>query len=269
MTLPSEVVLFLAAAVAGAMNAFAGGGSLVAFPALVWAGLPPTIANATNTVAIFPGSLVTMIPFRREIASATTWLRRLLPWSIVGGVAGSILLLSTPERVFARLVPGLILFATATFALQEAFGRGGAAAIRADGAPGPAGAGDGPVDPGERPGGVVAALLQLAISVYGGYFGAGIGILMLAALGHLGLRDLRRRMAVRTCLATCINGVAAVCFVLGGAVDWRSAGIMAAGQVLGGFGGGSVARAVPRAWARRAVILIGTGMAVAMALRDR
>lgn len=264
-----EVVLFFAATAAGTMNAFAGGGSIVAFPALVWSGLPPTVANATNTVAIFPGSLAAMIPFRSDLAATRPWLVRLLPWSVLGGVLGAVLMLATPERTFARLVPGLILLATALFAAQEIAAGASLRAVAGESPPAtgaPAGALESEVDVGPSAG-ATAAVLQLAISVYGGYFGAGIGILMLASLGRLGLRDLHRRMAVRTALATCINGVAALCFVARGAVDWRSALVMTAGQVLGGYGGAAVARSVPPHLARLAVVLIGTGMALAMALR--
>lgn len=257
MTLAHSAGLFAIAVVAGATNALAGGGSLLTFPALVWAGLPPIVANGTNTVSIFPGSLAATFPFRSDLERSRSWLRALVLPSLTGGLAGAFLLLATPEKVFLRLVPVLILVATALFAAQEIAVRETVGA----GAPGSIGV-DEPA-PRSR---WRASAVQFLISLYGGYFGAGIGIMMLASLGVLGLRDLHRRMAVRTCLATLINGIAAAWFVRGGAVDWPVAALMAAGQVLGGFGGASLVRAVPRAWVRRGIIAVGLAMALLMAL---
>jgi len=255
VTAARAVALFLVAVAAGATNALAGGGSLLTFPALVWAGLPPIVANGTNTISIFPGSIAAMVPFRGEIDRSRTWLRALLLPSLAGGLAGAFLLLATPEKVFVRLVPALILFATGVFAAQEIL------VHLSDGArpPSPLGVDEPPPRSPWR-----AAALQLPIALYGGYFGAGIGIMMLASLGILGLRDLHRRMAVRTCLATVINGIAAAWFVRGGAVDWPVAAIMTVGQVVGGFGGASLVRAVPRSWVRRAIVAVGVGMALLM-----
>jgi uncharacterized protein len=247
--------LFCTAFAGGCVNALAGGGSLLTFPMLVWAGLPPIVANGTNTVSIFPGSFAAMLPFRGDLDRSRSWLHTLLLPSLAGGALGAILLLATPEKLFMRLVPALILFATSIFALQEFFARMSGGRVEPE-----SGAADEP--PPRSPLRAIAS--QFLISVYGGYFGAGIGIMMLASLGLLGLRDLHRRMAVRTCLATCINGVAAIWFARGGAVDWRVAALMTAGQVAGGYGGASLVRRVPRAWVRWSVVAIGLGMAAAM-----
>lgn len=257
MTATQAAGLFLVAVVAGATNALAGGGSLLTFPALVWAGLPPIVANGTNTVSIFPGSLAAMLPFRGELDRSRTWLRALFLPSLAGGLAGAFLLLATPEKLFLRLVPALILFATGVFATQELLVRvaGTATADAVLGEDEPA-----PRSPWR------ARAVQFLISLYGGYFGAGIGIMMLASLGLLGLGDLHRRMAVRTCLATAINGIAAAWFVRGGAVDWPVAALMTVGQVVGGFGGASLVRSVPRNWVRGGIVAIGLGMALLMAL---
>ncbi|MFM8408756.1 MAG: sulfite exporter TauE/SafE family protein, partial [Alphaproteobacteria bacterium] len=221
MTIAHAVALFLVAVAAGATNALAGGGSLLTFPALVWAGLPPIVANGTNTVSIFPGSLAAMLPFRADLEKSRSWLRALVLPSLAGGLAGAFLLLATPEKVFLRLVPALILFATGVFAAQEFVAGISASTV----VPEPLGEDE---PPPRFPGRSAAA--QFLIAVYGGYFGAGIGIMMLATLGILGLRDLHRRMAVRSGLATLINGIAAAWFVRGGAVDWPVALLMTAGQ---------------------------------------
>ncbi|MFM8412864.1 MAG: sulfite exporter TauE/SafE family protein [Alphaproteobacteria bacterium] len=169
-------------------------------------------------------------------------------------------MLATPEKVFLRLVPALILFATGVFAAQEFVGGISASTV----VPEPLGEDEPPPRFPWR-----SAAAQFLIAVYGGYFGAGIGIMMLASLGILGLRDLHRRMAVRTCLATLINGIAAAWFVRGGAVDWPVALLMTAGQVVGGYGGASLVRSVPRAWVRRGIVAVGLGMALLMALWQR
>ncbi|HZR84280.1 MAG TPA: sulfite exporter TauE/SafE family protein [Candidatus Binatia bacterium] len=260
MSLWEAAVLFAAAMLAGVVNSVAGGGSLISFPALVWAGIDPVRANATNTIAISPGALAAMAPFRRELRDMGSWLWMLGIPSVVGGGIGAVLLLATPERLFARLVPALILFATGVFALQEAIAR------RVGGDPTVAAGGEAPV---LARGPVVAAGVQLAIAVYGGYFGAGIGIMMLAALGFLGLRDLHRMIGLRSFLGFCINGVASVYFAASGMVDWRAAALMTLGQVAGGYGGAAVARRVPRAVVRRAVVAIGLAMAASLFLTYR
>ncbi|MFM7142275.1 MAG: sulfite exporter TauE/SafE family protein, partial [Alphaproteobacteria bacterium] len=177
MTSAHAVALFLVAVAAGATNALAGGGSLLTFPALVWAGLPPIVANGTNTVSVFPGSLAAMLPFRADLERSRSWLRALFLPSLAGGLAGAFLLLATPEKVFLRLVPALILFATGVFAAQEFVGGISASTV----VPEPLGEDEPPPRFPWR-----SAAAQFLIAVYGGYFGAGIGIMMLASLGILG-----------------------------------------------------------------------------------
>jgi hypothetical protein len=250
-------VLFAAAFAAGAVNSIAGGGSLISFPALVWSGIDPVTANATNTISISPGALAAMLPFRRELRDMGPWLRLLGVPSIVGGGIGAFLLLATPERVFAELVPGLILLATAVFALQETVARG----LRAETSPR---ALAGPPRLSRSP--ALAVGFQLAIAIYGGYFGAGIGIMMLASLGFLGLHDLHRMIGLRSFLGLCINGVASVYFAASGTVDWPAALVMTAGQIAGGYGGAAVARRVPRGAVRAAVVAIGVLVAASFFL---
>ena len=258
MTPESDAVIFAAAFVAGAVNSVSGGGTLISFPALVWTGMNPVIANATNTLSIWPGSLASLFGFRREFSTASTRSLMLALPSLLGGIAGAYLLINTPSKWFAAAVPYLILGATILFAAQEVITR---AAVSTsvdkiiDAAAGEA---------AERGGWGTAFFFQLLVSVYGGYFGAGIGILMLAEFGLLGFTDIHHMLALRNYLALCINGVAAVYFVLRGAVSWPEAILMTVAQVLGGYGGALVARRLSRRTVRWMVVGIGLSMAASL-----
>src|SRR5687767_189866 len=242
MTPLEAVGLAAAAAGGGVMNALAGGGTLLTYPALLLAGETAIAANATSTVALLPGALASVFGYRREVAEHRHWLKTLIVPSLVGGAAGSALLLRTPERAFAALAPWLILFATGLFMLQGAVRRGAAA---------------GPV-PGPGFGRWAAAsLAQLAVAVYGGYFGAGIGILMLAVLGFLGLRDIHAMNGLKNFFGFCINAVAAAYFVWRGAVNPEAAAVMIAGAIAGGYAGARFARWIGPERARAAVIVVG------------
>lgn len=249
-----ETLFILAAAfLAGMINSVAGGGTLVSFPALVWLGRDPILANATNTVALWPGSLAGMIGFRRELTGTRRWMLIMAGPSVVGGLAGAMLLLLTPSRIFSSLVPYLILFATLLLAFQEPINRRLRLAVPGADA---------------RGAGLAAGIVfQFLVSVYGGYFGAGIGILMLAALGLLGLTDIHQMNGLKNFFAVCINGVAALYFISAGAVGWSDALIMTAGAIAGGFGGAGLARKLGRTFVRRFVIAIGLLMALSMFLR--
>jgi uncharacterized membrane protein YfcA len=231
----------------GVMNAMAGGGTILTYPTLLLVGESPITANATSTVALWPGQASSMYGYRREVAENRSWLRKLFLPSLLGGALGAVLLLKTPPNTFGRLAPFLILFATVLFMLQGAITRWrGRAAAR------------------EHKGSkefAVAWLFQFAVSVYGGYFGAGIGILMLAVLGFLGLEDIHAANGVKNFFAICINGVAAGYFIIRGAVDWPAALIMIAGAILGGYAGARFARLIGREKARIAVVVIGFGIA--------
>jgi uncharacterized membrane protein YfcA len=199
-------VAFGAAVVAGAINSVAGGGTLLTFPVLIWIGLPSITANATSTVGIWPASLGGIWGYRRELAGLTSRSYGLIVRSIAGGVIGAALLRMTPTHLFDRLVPALILFATFLFMLQELVQRG------------PSRSG-GSASPGFWPHGACRipqlgdrrhGLPVFRGAAYGGYFGAGIGILMLAALGVLGYTDIHQMNGLKTLLAGFINGVAAL-----------------------------------------------------------
>ena len=238
------LLLGLAGFAAGFINAVAGGGSLVSFPALMAAGLSPVAANATSTLALWPGSLSSVYAYRREIGADRRRALVLALPSLLGGLAGAILLLATPERAFRVLVPWLILFACALIVLQGPITRRVARAARPRLVP-PA-----------------LWLAQLAISVYGGYFGAGIGILMLAALGIFLGGELPKANALKVLFAMVINGVALLYFLLRGAAHLPSAGVMALASIVGGYLGARVARRLPASVLRVAVVLIGTAVAV-------
>jgi uncharacterized membrane protein YfcA len=251
------VVAFLAAFVAGAINSVAGGGTLVSFPALVWLGLPSVTANATSTVAIVPGSLGGMWGYRRELRTTAPRMLALVAPSLLGGISGALLLQRTAPGVFDKLVPYLIAFATILFMVQDRVQR----AVGIDSA-GPAG----PKHASAR--WLVGAMLfQFCVGVYGGYFGAGIGILMLAALSILGLSDIHQMNGLKNSFAVCINGIAAVYFVWAKMVNWPYVAVMAAGAVLGGYGCAGVARRLGRTVVRRAVIAIGWVMAVSLFIK--
>jgi uncharacterized membrane protein YfcA len=252
MLLPHALLAFAAAFAAGAINSVAGGGTLVSFPMLIWLGLPSIAANATSTVAIWPGSLGGMWGFRRELRTADAGMFALIGPSLVGGIAGALLLRMTPTHVFDRLVPLLILFATFLFMAQGTVQRLVTAAPGRDGTPGWLSG---------------AMVFQLFVGVYGGYFGAGLGILMLAALGILGLSDIHQMNALKNLLALCINGIAALYFVWMGMVSWPDVLLMATGAIVGGIGGAGVARRLGRVAVRRFVIAIGLFMGVSLMLR--
>ncbi|HEY3057144.1 MAG TPA: sulfite exporter TauE/SafE family protein [Thermoanaerobaculia bacterium] len=249
------LAIVLAAVVAGAINSIAGGGTLISFPALLWVGRAPIIANATNTVALWPGSFAGMVGFRRELSTIRRWLLLLTIPSIAGGALGAWLLLRTPERTFERIVPLLILIATILLAAQEFVSKRLGLLARAH----------------ENPttGWVIFVFVfQFGVAVYGGYFGAGMGILMLAALGLIGLTDLHQMNGLKNLLAICINGIAAIYFAISGAVVWHDGIIMAAGAITGGYFGARVARRLGQKFVRVTVVFIGLAMTVALFLRS-
>jgi uncharacterized membrane protein YfcA len=245
------LVLSLAAAVGGAINSVAGGGSLVSFPTLVWLGVPSVTANATNTVALWPGSLGSMWGYRRELATTNRRHYALVVPSLVGGIVGALLLQRTPALLFDRLVPALIFFATCLFATQEPLQRWLGRHHHGQGGQWLA----------------AAAAFQLLVGVYGGYFGAGIGILMLAALGLIGQDDIHQMNGFKNLLAVFVNGIAAVYFISQGMVSWPDAVVMMGGAIVGGIGGAHLARRIGRVAVRRLVIGIGLAMAASLLLR--
>ena len=222
------------------MNAIAGGGTLLTFPAIVALGVTPLVANATSTVALWPGSLGSMWGYRGELVGARRWVIHFAVPSVSGGALGAWLLLHTAPASFARIVPFLVLGATALFLVQRPLLRR-LNVSRAE-------------PEGPSAGFLVA---QFLVAVYGGYFGAGIGILMLAALGFMGLTNIHRMNGLKNWGGTSINGVAVVMFAFGGIVHWPIALTMAAGGVLGGYAGARLAQRVGQERVRGAIVAIG------------
>jgi uncharacterized membrane protein YfcA len=245
-------VVLIAAVAGGFVNSIAGGGSLLTFPTLVWVGVAPVAASATNTVGLWPGSVGGMVGFRRHLPERSVIVLLGVP-SLVGGIVGAVLLLRTPQDVFEGLAPILVLLATVLLAVQEPLaGR----LVRRSLV-------------GERTFRFAAAavIFQLLVGIYGGFFGAGIGIMMLAALAILGLTDIHQMNALKNLLAIAINGVAAVYFATQGAVLWTDAALMAVGSVAGGLGGAALAHKLGRRLVRRAVITIGIAASVSLLLK--
>ena len=251
MTEFSRVIIAATAAfLAGGINSVAGGGTLISFPALVWLGLPPITANATSTVAIWPGSLGSIWGFRSEFKQAPARLKWLSVSSVFGGALGAILLRSTPHALFRHLVPFLILFATIVFMaetpiekkLRERGGRNGIGIPR-------------------------TLVLTWLIAIYGGYFGAGMSIMMLSALSFAGMTDILQRNALTSLFSLCVNGVAAILFISLGMVDWHYVVPMAVAAALGGYGAAGVARRVGRIIVRRFVIIVGLTVSFFLFLR--
>jgi len=242
------LLLIAAAFVAGIMNAVAGGGSFLTFPALVFSGVPSVVANATNTVALFPASLASAWAYRHDFPKLEGLsAKAILVVSLVGGVIGAVLLVSTPEHTFNALVPWLLLAATLLFAggkrltpvLQRAIHFGPKTLLT----------------------------VQFVIAVYGGYFGGAMGIMMLAAYALFGLGDINAANALKTLMSGALNAIAVVCFVFAGKVDWLPAAIMLISAVAGGYIGARVARVMNPNHIRAIIITIGVTMTVVFFVR--
>ena len=241
------LLLFIGSVWAGWQNALAGGGSFITLPALMLAGMDARAANITSTIALFPAQLVTAITGREHVQGAGGLsLTMLLVISLVGGALGAVLLLVTPSNFFAVLVPWLVLFATAVFAygsfMPKKEGRG------------------------FRMGRASSAIVQFLISIYGGYFGGGIGFLMLAALSAGGLA-MRAAGATKNLLATAMNASAVLIFVFSPQVHWTAAAIACAGSVAGGYAGGIMMNRIPEKALRLLVVVIGVALTIGLFLR--
>jgi uncharacterized protein len=245
--------------VAGFVNAIAGGGTLLTFPALVAAGLSPLAANATSTVALLPAALSSMLGYRGELAGLRRWSALFAIPSLLGGGIGALLLLHTSNDAFERIVPWLVFGATALFLMQRPLLR----LVRGDGTP----TRDADTLTARAPSpGLLAG--QLVVGIYGGYFGAGIGILMLAALGLMGFTNIHRMNGLKNWGGFCMNLVAAVGFALSGIVRWPVALGMAAGSVVGGYLGARAAQRVPQDVVRGAVAVVGVSSGVWLLVRS-
>ncbi|WP_415035079.1 sulfite exporter TauE/SafE family protein [Azonexus sp.] len=236
-------LIALAAFGAGAMNSVAGGGSFLSFPALLAVGVPPVTANASNSVALWPGSLAGAWAFRSELLRFKSALPRLTLVAFVGGIAGGLLLLATSNAAFSRLIPWLLLLATVLFAFSPQLSRllaGRRATAASAHQVGPGG-----------------LLFQFVVSIYGAFFGAGMGILMLAALAIQGFEDMHEINALKNWLSAVIYSVAVATFVIAGAISWPHTLVMLLTGTLGGYWGARLARRIPAQWLRRFIVAVG------------
>lgn len=242
------VFLFSVALVGGAINSVAGGGGFLCFPALLFTGISPIEANATNTIALWPGTLAATAAYWREMQGTRRQMIPLLITGSIGALAGAKILLKTPQDTFLKMVPYLLLAATILFAFSAPLARAFRRLRRsAD-------------EQNSRRALLIAAFLQLLISVYIGFFGAGAGILMLALFAVLGVESIHTMNGMKTLLAGVCNGIALVTFILAGAIVWPQAIIMIVGALIGGFAGATYAQRLPQHYVRTFVIAVGLAL---------
>jgi uncharacterized protein len=244
LALHTTIFLFFAGALGGALNAVAGGGSFIAFPALLFSGVAPIAANATNTVALWVGVTASTGAYRKHLDLSRRVMVPLAVTSVIGGIAGAYLLLHTPAQTFLRVLPWLMLGATLLFMFGGRLARSN----------------EGLAHDISNSSLAIASLFELVVSVYGGYFGGGVGILNLAMLAAIGMTDIHAMNALKVVLGGIINGVAVVTFIVKGAVVWREGSVMIVGAVLGGYLGAHYAQKLPPIWIRGFVIVVGASM---------
>jgi hypothetical protein len=248
------IVIALAAVAGGAVNAIAGGGTLITFPTLVAVGIPPVAANVTNTVALTPGYLGATMAQVKDLAGQAQRLRLLLPAAVLGGITGGLLLLQTDEKIFSILVPYLILLAAGLLAFQEPLRRW---IVRR-------------TSQSEHNGHHHEAWVMLPVfgaAIYGGYFGAGLSVIILAVLALVLDDSLTRLNALKQALAFSVNIAAALFFLFSGQVYWLAAAVMAVGALAGGVLGGRLASRIKPTDLRRVVVVVGVVVAVVYLVR--
>ena len=237
---------------AGAMNALAGGGTFFSFPALLAAGVPPVTANASNTVALWPASLSSAWVYRRELARHREWVIALTIVAAIGGVAGGLLLLAISNKAFTQLIPWLLLVATALFAFSKQIS---GLVVRTKARFGIQQTDDQPHSKG-------GLFFQFLVTIYGGFFGAGQGILTLAALAIQGIENIQELNALKNWISAVTYTVSAITFIIAGAIDWPYTLLMVITATLGGMVGAHIARYLPAHWLKRLVIAVGSVMTV-------
>jgi len=247
--LKQAIILLSAGVIAGVLNAVAGGGSFISFPLMMFTGVPPVEANASNTVALWPGLATSVASYSRHLRAPRRLLLPLVATSVLGGLAGALLLVKTPQRTFLHLIPWLLLGATALFIFGNRL-RTMVAKTEASST----------LEDNSWLAITLACLLQLAVGTYGGYFGAGIGFVMLGMMTLLGMRDINAMNALRITLGTVINGVAVVTFIVSGAVFWGQCVVMMAGALLGGWFGAQYAQKADPKKVRWFIIVLGLGL---------
>lgn len=248
MTLVDGLILAVAAFGAGMLNTVAGGGTFLTFPSLVLTGIPPVVANATSTVAVFPGYLAGALGFRQELGrTPRARLARLALVTLAGGLAGSLLLMVSSNEIFSTIVPGLLLLATLVFLFGDDLRRIAAG-----------------LGTGEGVAGVIGMFL---VSLYGGYFNGGLGIMLLALFSVRGMTDLHEMNGLKSGLSFVLSAISVATFAAAGMVAWPEAALMMAASTAGGYAGAPVARRLPRAVLRGLIAIVGFGMAAVFALR--
>jgi len=245
LTLHTALLLFCAGLLGGALNAVAGGGSFIGFPSLLFSGVPAIAANATNTVALWTGLGFSGGAFRHHLNVRRRVLFLLAATSIAGGILGALLLLHTPGEKFLRIIPWLMLFAVLLFIFGPKIIR--TPDVRVVHEPGA-----GTI--------LAASLFQLLVAIYGGYFGGGMGFVILAMLTVFGMADIHEMNAFKIVLSTSTNGVAVLIFIFKHAVYWPQALVMICGAALGGYFGAHYSLRLPKLWVRWFVIAVGSGM---------
>lgn len=249
MQLTDALLVAGGAFLAGGMNAMAGGGTFFSFPAMLAAGVPPVMANASNTVALWPASISSAWAYRREAMRHKRWAALLALISVIGGLLGGLLLLAISNQTFMRLIPWLLLVATTLFAFSAQISRmikWMKARMR--------------LAHSDQPGSAGGALFQLAVAIYGGFFGAGMGILTLAALSIQGFEDIQEINALKNLTSAMNYTVAALTFVIAGAISWPHTLVALVTAAIGGYVGAAFARKLPAAWLKRLVIAVGAVM---------
>jgi hypothetical protein len=252
LNLHNAIFLFFAGALGGAINAVAGGGSFVSFPALLFTGVPPVPANATNTLALWMGTTASGGAYREKLSIPRRVMIPLVVTSAIGGLAGAFLLIKTPAQTFLHVLPWLLFGATLLFA----FGKHLTGRISA-----------GISHEASNAAVAVASVYETAVAVYGGYFGGGVGIMNLAMLSALGMTDIHAMNKLKVMLGGVINGVATITFVVTGMIVWPQAMVMTAGSILGGYSSAHYAQKLPQAWVKWFVILVGTAMTIYFFIR--
>jgi len=250
MSLEISVLLFAAGIAGGVINALAGGATLLTFPAMLAAGLPPVIANASNAVAIVPGHLLAVLADHRKLQPLDLRLGLSVLICLAGGILGALLLLALPERLFVLPVPALIAVATLLFLFSP---RIAAWAEKRRG--------------GARPSRVLGPSVLGLASIYGGFFGAGLGVILTAVLSIADPNDIRRVKALKNLLATAVSIAAVTIFILQGAVRWPQTLTMLSGALLGGYLGGTLVRVLPGSVVRWFVIVTGALMSIVYAVK--
>jgi uncharacterized protein len=252
LNLHTAIFLFFAGALGGAINAVAGGGSFVSFPALLLTGVPAIAANATNTLALWVGTTASGGAYREKLNISRRVMIPLVITSVIGGLAGAFLLIKTPAQTFLHVLPWLLLGATLLFAFGSHLTGRLSANITHDASSSAV---------------AVASIYEMVVAVYGGYFGGGVGIMNLAMLAALGMTDIHAMNKLKVMLGGVINGVATITFIAAGTIVWPQAMVMTAGSIVGGYSSAHFSQRLPQIWVKSLVILVGSVMTIYFFIR--